>query len=91
MAEDLEETLRWFLERHKDDKPILFDFDRPIDRPCQWCGYPFDASTPRHIKSTDCPIHEPPEWKYARRHAEELAVDQMIVAEIEFSKESTGL
>lgn len=56
--------------------PILFDFDRPIGRPCQKCGYPFGNPPDRMIypmRMNDCPEHMPPEWKYHERKASEIA------------------
>lgn len=50
--------------------PILIDFDRPVGRPCQWCGYPFSDDRYYHIRSIDCPKHEPAHWKFYRTQAE---------------------
>lgn len=41
---------------------ILVDFDKPIVRWCEWCHYPFAASSPGHIKPIYCPKHRPAHW-----------------------------
>jgi hypothetical protein len=59
---------------------ILIDFGPKPIKICDWCGHPFNATNPRHIKSIDCPLHEPAHWKYYRRQ-EQLEIDKAIEAD----------
>lgn len=58
--------------------PILFDFDRPVPRQCQKCGWPFGESLDGvrrfPLKVVDCPEHMPDHWKYHERKAYEEAM-----------------
>lgn len=46
---------------------IIYDFQRPLPRMCEWCHYPFNASYPGHISWIDCPEHRPGHMKYFDR------------------------
>lgn len=56
----------------------LFDFDRPVPRQCQKCGWPFgegfDGVRRFPLRSVDCPEHMPDHWKYHERKAYEEAM-----------------
>lgn len=71
----LEETLRAFMEKHKDDKPPLFDFAKHAPRQCAKCGWPFASGGPYKfpMKSIDCPEHRPVDRD----------LDRMVDADIE--------
>lgn len=55
---------------------ILFDFDQPLSRTCQKCGYPFGNPPGMKLypmKEIDCPEHMPPHWKFHEREALKVA------------------
>lgn len=53
--------------------PIIFDFNRPIGRPCKDCGYPFgnglDGVRRYRLRVVDCPEHMPAHWKFHEAQA----------------------
>lgn len=59
-------------------QPPLFDFDRPVGRPCQKCGYPFSNRDYYPMKSIDCPEHMPAHWKFHERKAYEQALQAQL-------------
>ena len=66
--------------------PASFDFQRPVEI-CQWCGYPFNASSPRHIKAIDCPKHRPTYYERPKLTAEdERELDKDIERTIAFQE-----
>lgn len=72
----INEALEWFAKRKQERKP-LYDFCRPIGRPCADCGYPMATGNYR-LKVIDCPEHMPAHWKYHERKAQQVAkaIDQ---------------
>ena len=53
----------------------LFDFNRPIGRPCKDCGYPSRSGPDSlyKLKIIDCPDHMPQHWKFHENEAFKIA------------------